>query len=810
MKSNLKFLFWPTVAGLLLAGCGDTALSEDMYSQKNSEIYVDDQTDLIFGADAQVVELRFGANFWWDVEAEPQNQTGDFETEDWFTISPTDNFGQRPVTVQLTRNIEKHDRSVLLRFRAQHSDEVVKTLTLTQEATEPFLEVDTYSRDFSILGGTFDVVLNTSDNWQVDVPDWCELADPLLAQGGKGKQIVVPFSVPLSRGEDHEGEIVFRSRDNEMILARVKVVQSGTFVVPVPVVTNSERLQVAWTKPYGALRFTINFYDPDDVLVASADYTPGQDETECIADVSGVDWNGYVGNFTATLQTYLSEDFFEEGEPSLTPVHNLFGEGSGDGSAAGPYRIGNTRHLQNINRTLAAGKHYLQTADIDLSGFVNNTYVAIGNAASPFTGVYNGGNHTISGLYHRPKNSETSGDMAGLGLFGYVSGNGTRIADLNLSEFDIEAGNTQAGPALIAYGLLAGVVGGDAKIAGCRIVNCKFRDNWSGSKQGNFAYGGIAGVLQDDACVTDCVIESVNFQYGYAGMFGQVVGLCRGASTVSRSVNIGGEVPDGGTGNNSPYVGGIVGQMGFVAGDAPLVTGCTNYGRVKTGQHSGGVVGRMIQESVVENCANYGTIWGNISAAKSFFGGVVGNTDAKTVVRNCFNAGSVTNRMGNNTNIVTLGGILGQWNCRVENCYNVGEVSATRTADNIKCEGLRLGGMFGNCNNQNAAVAVNVYSTGSVTGVGSSQVGAALGGSGLTLGQKLNNYILTSCYYLSGTASVALGDGNTKTGISELTASQMKTQGSYDGWDFGSVWAISTSVNNGYPTLQNVPEVTKP
>lgn len=44
--------------------------------------------------------------------------------------------------------------------------------------------------------------------------------------------------------------------------------------------------------------------------------------------------------------------------------------------------------------------------------------------------------------------------------------------------------------------------------------------------------------------------------------------------------------------------------------------------------------------------------------------------------------------------------------------------------------------------------------------------------------------------------------GDTPTGTNGRTTSQMKTQGTFTGWDFTNTWGINPSINDGYPYLR--------
>jgi hypothetical protein len=56
------------------------------------------------------------------------------------------------------------------------------------------------------------------------------------------------------------------------------------------------------------------------------------------------------------------------------------------------------------------------------------------------------------------------------------------------------------------------------------------------------------------------------------------------------------------------------------------------------------------------------------------------------------------------------------------------------------------------------------------------------------------------------TTATAVSDisDNEFTNVQALTATQMKQQASFVGFDFGTVWAINPAINNGYPYLRGM------
>jgi len=175
------------------------------------------------------------------------------------------------------------------------------------------------------------------------------------------------------------------------------------------------------------------------------------------------------------------------------------------------------------------------------------------------------------------------------------------------------------------------------------------------------------------------------------------------------------------------------------------------------------------------------------------------------------------------SNVGGLGGLAVDFN--ISHCSVIGgSVTATNSEYSAG-----VGGMFGstsgyNANNNStshcfAAVAVSgqgevggfvgqtyggyinqCYSAGSVSGTGE-YVGGFVGYR-MCLG---NIYSLDSSYYDIQSSGQATGAGrNDYPAYNHLqgkTTAEMKTQTTYDGWNFSTDWKISGSVNNGYPYL---------
>lgn len=200
---------------------------------------------------------------------------------------------------------------------------------------------------------------------------------------------------------------------------------------------------------------------------------------------------------------------------------------------------------------------------------------------------------------------------------------------------------------------------------------------------------------------------------------------------------------------------GIVGRLGVhdndtVPSGAPAVRNLIVRGYISANRSVGGVVGkigRTASGALIENCANYASV--NNTDAKGI-GGIVGAAWNGGAIRNCFNAGSISS-----TYRCPAGGIAGSNEITIENCYNIGRVTAAEPSYEMA--------------------------------IGTNNGGAAS---------------VTNCYWLENTAAGGgyYSAGSTANGSEVKTADEMKST------EFaklmGSAFEADTgNINGGYPVL---------
>ena len=419
----------------------------------------------------------------------------------------------------------------------------------------------------------------------------------------------------------------------------------------------------------------------------------------------------------------------------------------GSGTESDPYQISTPKQLArlayliNSSSTNSTYKslYYVQTANLDMSEY---WWESIGVSSYYFSGHYDGGNFTISGLY-------TEIAYSYQGLFGYVSGqsntNKTTIKNIGIIDSNIQG-----------YEHVGGVVG---YAYYSTVTNCYNTSAVLGSYR---FVGGVVGDVYYNSTITNCYnTGSIDGSYWVGGVAGDV----REDSTITNCYNTG-TVTGGGS-----DVGGVAGTVR----EDSTITNCYNTGNV-TG--SGSDVGGVVGSGNAANCYNTG----NVTGSGNFVGGVVGNYHDRVI--NCYNTGKVT---GDNW----VGGVVGEAyysSTTITNCYNTGKV----TGDN------RVGGVVGE------GSAVNCYNTGTVTG--SYYVGGIVGYAGYsTITNNYYGGNCTLSYGIGDSSSNtgASKDENLIANAKSLSWYQDSSKwSSRYPWDFVEVWSLVPSANDGYPILQ--------
>ena len=229
----------------------------------------------------------------------------------------------------------------------------------------------------------------------------------------------------------------------------------------------------------------------------------------------------------------------------------------------GNYTVTSAEGLKNIaelvNEEWKLDINIILTNNIDLTGI---DWTPIGTSFSnSYTGTFNGGGHTITGL-------TVTGSNEYAGLFGRI-GSGGKVMNVKLEGVQIESDNEMS------------AVGGVVGYSYGNIENCSV----SGSVSSNSTAGGVVGAQLGGSitgCNTSATVKGVTYAGGIAGYTnggGSLTG-CYATGSISVENNT----------TNAAWAGGVVGSNG-----SSTLTACYATGSVTSSGsgtiYAGGVTG---------------------------------------------------------------------------------------------------------------------------------------------------------------------------------------------------------------------------
>jgi len=502
-------------------------------------------------------------------------------------------------------------------------------------------------------------------------------------------------------------------------------------------------------------------------------------------------------NFTKTLVAIILL------RSSALLAQTAIAPSAGDGSSGSPYEIATWQNLYWISLNSAHwDKYYIQTANIDFADAVpaiatwdgGKGWPPIADFAIPFTGNYNGLDHTISNLtINRPSeedvalfgsaSSSASINNVGLvggsvigknyvgSLVGYNNGAiGNAYATSSVSCNNHTAGglvgfnrgaisNAYAtGSVLFENDLGGGLVGDNrGTISNAHASGPVTGKYWVGGLVGwnlgggtisdSYATGDVTGVNNAGGLVGEQQTGSITDSYATGNVTGNSAGGLVGTMWLGHVSDV--QAMGNVSGNHT--IGGLVGSIN----EGSITKACAMGSVIGNNDYVGGLVGTCeYLSSITEACAT-----GDVTGGK-YVGGLVGYNEEGNI-NNCYAAGSVSGKD-------YVGGFAGENNESIINSYSRGNV--TRNSGALSSfggfVGLHLEGSI-----------TNSYSTGWVKYTGSNpeiqtNKGFA-GGAGATI---------TNSFWDKETSGASTSAG-TATG---KTTAEMKTQATFTdaGWDF--------------------------
>lgn len=388
-----------------------------------------------------------------------------------------------------------------------------------------------------------------------------------------------------------------------------------------------------------------------------------------------------------------------------------------------------------------------------------------------FTGTFDGGNYTISGLYV----SHNNGNCSAAGLF--ETAKSATFSNVKITNSYV-LGNWSAG----------GIV---AEAESTHVSNCTF-SGYIATKNGNdtssHGCGGICGYLSYGS-ISHCKNYGIiNADYHGGGICGREfaqVQYCTNYGTVTYRNE-----------EKSRYLGGITGR-------GSSLDNCLNYGQISGKEEVGGIAGWTT--SGIKNCQNYGNIIGT-----KYIGGIVGsvhemisNSSNKGVIRGeSYVGGIVGYHSGDSSSAVVccnlgdvygssiIGGIAGMTCSRIANVYNIGDITGESYTGGI-------------CGQGDTCSILLSYNIGDISGT--TYVGAIIGSDGVVW----NKDVISSCYFLQtetiNNGLKGCGSSIEVSGMEGYSVDKLGLQDTYRDFDFSAVWAIDANTNGGYPYLLKCP-----
>jgi hypothetical protein len=365
--------------------------------------------------------------------------------------------------------------------------------------------------------------------------------------------------------------------------------------------------------------------------------------------------------------------------------------GGGSGTAQDPYQIWTPAQMDTIGTEPNDwDRHFRLMADLDLKDLPGGAFRLIGNITRSFTGVFDGGGHTVANFGYAVTGTEETthyGFALSFGLFRFIDDPNAVVKDLGLLNVDIRPAATCP---MRVYGV--GALVGSLKSGSVR--NCHVR---GGRVQAERYVGALAG-----------------YNYGH-------ISNCRAACPVGpaeqRSME---EIP----GSMDPQCFG--GLVGYSEGE---ISDCYATGAIAGARDVGGLVGQ-IWGGVISNSWSAGDVSGDRS-----IGGLIGRGQAGKV-SHCRAQAHVSGKIGN------AGGLMGSnaKACSITDCFAIGDVWAEQGA----------GGLVGNHAGSisrcyaTASVRVDSWNAGGLVGLNGGLISASWAGGSVAGGSRAGGLIGTN------------------------------------------------------------------
>jgi filamentous hemagglutinin family protein len=226
-------------------------------------------------------------------------------------------------------------------------------------------------------------------------------------------------------------------------------------------------------------------------------------------------------------------------------------------------------------------------------------------------------------------------------------------------------------------------------------------------------------------------------------------------------------------------------------------------GRIIGSGNLGALVSQSLGSDLISNVHVNLTLEFNNNAS---VGGLVGTIGSGGTIIDSSSIGILTYDTNNQMSGNTVGGLVGSNAGTVQRSFSSSNISGTWTLGGLVAvnsglikDSFATGNITGNqfvggLTGTNRNSIINSYSTGQINETLAGSNTALLGDAGGLNGDHLNINSISNSYWDINSSGVSTSHG----GIG-LTATQMKQQSSFSGWDFTNTWRIDEGVS--YPTL---------
>lgn len=456
----------------------------------------------------------------------------------------------------------------------------------------------------------------------------------------------------------------------------------------------------------------------------------------CLAEITG-------GTFDADPSAYVAEGYYAKPQGTNPETWIVIPDTPQVSVVKNGESVGQIMSLALFRDKVNAGNTYegytiTLLVDVDLE---NVAWTPIGTSAHPFSGVFNGGGHTV-------KNFTAHGD-SDQGLFGYISGSDTNIVYKSYVDIINYDEDFSFEPSVNPDGFKEEYYSAVVKNIVIENANVEANTKFAGTLAGE-----TFNTLISDVTVKSSNVTAEKYAGGIVGNVGATViyksTVEKGNDVKATIYNAGGIV--GGMSYNAGYYpsavissknasdlnmenvscgcfGGIVGLVNATTtnGRGNVIADCINTGKVSiavsdgTSAQVGGIAASGQGLSIVGLCENRGNISlsSSVGAANKVIGnagGIVGGSGGgetladKVILYGCSNSGNISASTTYDSKLIFAGGLIGtaagsakpnsENDIIIANCSNSGVV----TSDGYKSE-------FAACSAGDLIISMNEFAS---------------------------------------------------------------------------------------------------